>query len=262
MKITQTAMTHITAAEQALDKGNTKAAKAALAKSEKALGRLYDTPPLDALMNEFDEAITALAGDKPALQPMDLEPLRARITQFEAYVDPSVRAGVDEAGKKAESGDMAAARDELRAARRRVSIDMAFIPVEEAYVRVLAAQRALDKGNKEQASDLLENVPIVVSQLQISQPLVPIRFKLHAAAEAVAAGKNDVANQLLAEADREVQELEGLAKGTDLEKELVPIADEIERINQQAIAGTQPKAEQLRELARRTRDIGIDDDRS
>ena len=128
-------------------------------------------------------------------------------------------------------------------------------------MRVLAAQRALDKGNKEQASNLLENVPIVVSQLQISQPLVPIRFKLHAAAEAVAAGKNDVAKQLLAQADREVQELESLAKDTELSKELMPIADEIERINQQAIAGTQPKADQLRELARRTRDIGIDEDK-
>jgi hypothetical protein len=181
------------------------------------------------------------------------------MTSYQAYVDPEVTAGIEQARDRAKQGDAKGTEEALRLARNRVAIDMAFLPVEEAYVRVLGAQQALQTGDKETAARLLRTVPIVVSEVQISTPLVPIRFKLHAAAEAAEAKDWAQSRQLLTEANQQVQDLEKLAKDTQLSSELTPIADDLERISQQAKGGTNPAPDQIRQLAKRTRDIGGDD---
>jgi len=258
MQVTQQAMTHIAAAEQALDKGDKTAAKSALNRSEQLLKRLYDTPPLAAMMNEFDEAINALSGEKPAMEALDLAPLAASVRSYQAYIDPDVAAGVKEAQEKAKQGDAKATEDALRLARNRVAVDLALLPVEEAYVRVLGAQQALQKGDTKTASRLLSNVPIVVGEVQIRQPLVPVRFSLNAAAEAAEAKNWDRAQALLNQANQQVQQLESLAKDPALKQELMPISNDLQRMTRQARAGTNLQPNQIRELAKRTRSIGME----
>ncbi len=260
MKLSQQAMTHIAAAEKALDQNKKAAAKAALAKSQQSLSKLYNTPALLAMLNEFDEAINALSGEKPVVEPLDLAPLAASVSTYQAYLDPDVAAGVKQAQERAREGDKQGAQDALRLARNRVAVDVAFLPVEEAYTRVLAAQQALDNNNMKEAKRLLRNVPVVISQVQISRPLVPIRFKLQAAAEAADAQNWSRARTLLKEANRDVQHLESIAGTTDLKSELTPIANQLKTLSQQAQAGQQVEASQIRELAQRTRTLGEQQD--
>lgn len=257
MNLTQQAMTHIAAAEQALDKGDKTAAKSALNRSEQVLKRLYDTPPLQAMLNELDEAINALSGEKPALEALDLAPLSASVTSYQAYIDPDVVAGVNQAQQKQKQGDAKGTEEALRMARNRVAVDVALLPVEEAYVRVLGAQQALQKGDTQTASRLLSNVPIVVGEVQIRQPLVPVRFSLNAAAEAAEAKNWDRANALLNQANQQVQQLESAAKDPELKQELMPISNDLQRMTRQARAGTNLQPNQIRELAKRTRSIGM-----
>ena len=260
MNLTQQAMTHIAAAERALDKGDKTAAKSALDRSEQVLKRLYDTPPLAAMMNELDEAINALSGEKPALETLDLAPISASVTSYQAYIDPDVVAGVNQAQQKQKQGDAKGTEDALRMARNRVAVDVALLPVEEAYVRVLGAQQALQKGDTKTASRLISNVPIVVGEVQIRQPLVPVRFSLNAAAEAAEAKNWDRAHALLNQANQQVQQLESAAKDPELKQELMPISNDLQRMTRQARAGTNLQPNQIRELAKRTRSIGMEDE--
>lgn len=257
MKITQDAMTHIRAAEQALAKDNVAAAKSSLARSEQALEKLYDTPALAAVMNEIDEAIRKTSGEKPAMQPMDLAPLTASVRSYQAYLDPEVIAGVEDASDRAKKGDAQGTADALRLARNRMAIDVAFLPVEEAYVRVLAAQHALDSGDRDQATRVLRGLPIVVSEVEISTPLVPIRFKLHAAAAAVEQGDTKQAQTLLRDATQEIQAFEKQTARSPMASEVSRIVDDIERLNQRVRSGSSVQAADLRELAQRTRSIGV-----
>jgi hypothetical protein len=249
-------MTHIAAAEKALDQNTKSAAMSALAKSQQSLAKLYSTPALQAVLDELDEAIHAMSGEKLAVEPMDLAPLTASVSSYQAYLDPEVVAGVKQAQERAREGDQPGARDALRLARNRVAVDVAYVPVEEAYVRVLAAQQALDNNNMKDAKRLLRNVPVVISQVQISRPLVPIRFKLQAAAAAADAQNWARSRTLLRQANQDVQQLESVAGTTELKSELTPIADQVKKLSQQAQAGQQVEASQIRELAQRTRTIG------
>lgn len=256
MEASQEAMKHITAAQQALDDGKRSAAKSALAKSKSALDRLYKTPPATALVNELDEMVNALTGKQPALEVVDLAPLSAQVSSYQAYLDPEVKANIDEAERRQSKGDRQGAADALRLARNRVAIDLAFLPVEEAYVRVLAAQQALSSGDLDSARSLLRNLPIIVGEMQVSTPLVPVRFKLHAAAEAADAKQWDRTRALLKEANQTVQRLETLAGDAELRADITAIGDDLDRMSKQTAT---PRADQIRELAKRTRDLGSDD---
>jgi hypothetical protein len=252
MQLTQQAMTHIAAAQQALKDNKVAAAKSALTKSKQALDRLYDTPPVTALLNEFDEALNALAGKTPALETLDLAPLTASISSYTSYVDPEVLAGVETAKQQAKKGDAKGTEEALRLARDRVAVDMAFVPVEEAYVRVLAAQQALQNGDTKQALSLIRNVPVVVADMQLSRPLVPIRADLQAAAAAADANQPDRSRKLLQNANAQMQQLESVAKSSELSSQLSPIADDLQELAKEQ----KPKATQIRELAKRTRSVG------
>ena len=92
----------------------------------------------------------------------------------------------------------------------------------------------------------------------LSRPLVPIRFTLNAAAEAAEARQWDRAKTLLGEANRDVQRLETMSANTQMESDLTPIANEVERLSKQAQASKQPDARQIREVANRTRTLGGD----
>lgn len=260
MQTTQTALTHISAAETALQDNKIKAAKSALAKSEKALEKLYNAPALAPVVNEIDQAIESVDREEQDLETLDLAPLGATVRSYKAYVDPAVIAGVEQARQSAQQGDKKATREALELARSKVAVDVAMLPVEDAYVRVLAAQHALDAGDRDTAKRLLRNVPIVVAEVQMSRPLVPIRFKLNAAAEAAEAQNFKRAETLLREVNQDMQRLETASKGTDLAPELEPIANEIEQISKQARSGEELQPQEIREIAQRTRSIGADEE--
>lgn len=257
MKITQTAMTHIRAAQTAIDRNNIKAAKTALQKSENELERLYDTPALSAFLNEIDEVLRTADGQKPAVKPLDLAPLSASLTTYQAYVDPDVVAGIKDAQERAKRGDVEGAREALHLARNRVALDVAFLPVEEAYVRVLAAQQALDAGDKKVASRMLAQLPIMVTEVQVSRPLVPLRFKLHAAAEAAEAGNWKRSQQLVSEVNQELQGLERMSGKAKAASELTAIADDVEKLQKRMTGDNRPSADEIRQLAERTKPTDV-----
>lgn len=259
MTITQNAMTHIAAADRALDQGKKAAARSALVKSEKELSKLYNQPALGPVMAELDRAIDSASRKGAQADGLDLAPLTTTVRSYQAYLDPSVSAGIERAKERAQSGDTKGTEEALRLARNRVAIDTAFIPVEDAYVRVVAAQHALDKGNVKQASRLLDSVPIIVSELQISQPLLPVRFNLHAAAEAAESGKWDQAETLLSRVDEDLQRLEKASVGEAQTTELASISDDVERLHQDVTAGKNPPPAQIRQLAQRIEAFGADE---
>ena len=126
----------------------------------------------------------------------------------------------------------------------------------DAGLRVLAAQQALSSGDLDSARSLLRNLPIIVGEMQVSTPLVPVRFKLHAAAEAADAKQWDRTRALLKEANQTVQRLETLAGDAELRADITAIGDDLDRMSKQTAT---PRADQIRELAKRTRDLGSDD---
>jgi len=102
---------------------------------------------------------------------------------------------------------------------------------------------------------MLRNVPIVVSEIQVSRPLVPVRVELQAAAAAADAKQWEKAKSLLGDANRQIQQLT-----TTADKEtkglLSPVADQLNQLTQQAQSGTNPRAADIRAVAERTRSIG------
>jgi hypothetical protein len=263
MKITEQAMAHITAAQVALAKGDKAAANKALTQSARSLGKLYDAPELAAILNQLDEAIASAEGEgkakggkQPAAQGLDLAPLSATIRHHQVYVDPAVVAGIDEAAAKAKQGDPQAAADALRLARNRIAIDVAFLPVENAYLRVLAAQQAIDQGNMKQAQRFLQEVPIVVAELQLSTPLVPVRFKLNAAALAAEEGNWERSEALIREATDDLQAIERMSKGTPSAQEVSAFVDDVEQLGRQMDSQPRPQPQQIRELAKRSQNLG------
>ncbi len=256
MKITEQAMTHITAARTALAKGDKAAAKRALTQSAASLRKLYDAPELGAVLNQVDEAIASMEGQGAKKPVVNLAPLSASVRRYQLYLDPSVAAGIDEAAAKAKQGDREAAAESLRLARNRMAIDVAYVPVEDAYVRVLAAQQAIDRGDVKQARRFLQNVPIVFAELQLSSPLVPVRFKLNAAALAAEEGNWERSQQLVHEATTELQSIERMSRGTPAASEVSAFVDDVEQLDRQIGSDARPEAQRIRELAKRTQDLG------
>lgn len=256
MKISQNAMTHVAAAQRAIAKGDKKAAKSAIDQSQRALKKLYDAPPMQTVLNEIDEAIVSAQRGKQALKALDLAPLAASVRRYQAYIDPSVAAGIDEAAQKAEQGDATGTADALRLARNRMAVDVAFLPVEEAYVRVLAAETALAEGDMKRAGKILQSVPIVIAEVQVGTPLVPVRFKLNAAALAAQEGNWKRSQTLISEATNEMQSFEKQSKQSPMAQEVSTLVDEMEKLDRQMGTQSRPDPEQIRELANRTLEIG------
>lgn len=263
VQITQRAMAHVAAAQTALRDQDPKAAKRALQASERELVQLYGAPALPKLIDGIDDAIANLEGAKAeagkpgAVVPrdVDLAPLDASIQTYRSYLDPEIVAGVQRAKQQASQGDLEGSTSSLRMVRERVAVEMAFVPVEEAYVRVLAAERALERGNVAQASKFLDGVPVIVSEVQISQPLVPVRFKLRAAAIAADEGNLTRSQQLLESANQDLQRLEQVQPKSDAARDITALSDQLDQLEQQAQQGDLD-AQRVRELAQQTQDIG------
>jgi len=265
MKTTRQALASIDDAQQAIRNNDAKKARAALHTADTQLQQLYKTPALFAIINEVDEAIASASQDKPSLQPMNLAPVAAELRQYQELVDPKISTDMESAKKAADQGDRKTAADKLTLVRDRLAMDVALLPVEEAYVRVLAAERALDNKDLKMAGRLLRDVPVVVAEVQVSRPLVPIRFQLSSAAAAIEAGNMSRAKQLVSQANDELQQVTKLPGDKQLESELTNVAKRVSQLNSQLQKSdsehpqAKPTAQQVRQLAHDLRNLGESD---
>lgn len=257
----QQAVTHIGAAVSALEKNDAKAAQSALSAAEKSLSSLYEGSGTKELAGEMQKAERG--------ETTDLAPLVAHVEQMSTYLDPKVVAGVKSAQQKMESGDQQGASEQLRLAHTALVADVAMLPVESAYARVLAAARQLDKGEADDALRMLRNVPVQMNQIVVSAPLVPVRFEMRAAGAAAEAGKWDEARQLLDRATSQLQQVAsnvpmssrtGAQQASDdqngkqqRKQPLQPVLSKAKDLQRQLSQGKKPKPQAFRDLAAQTR---------
>lgn len=256
LRLCQQVIAHVAAAELAIDRGDVAAARRALDLSQRSLRRLRAAPALAAVIDELDTAISRLQGREVAAA-IELAPLTATVRGYQAFIDPAVVEGVAEAESRARRNDRLGSASALKLARHRMAVDVAFLPIEEAQVHVLAAQQALDDGDPALAARVLRGVPLTVSQARVSTPLVPVRFKLNAAALAAEQGDWGRARLLVRGATELIDELEMAAKGTPTGARLNPIVDEVQALDKQLDLGTRPPPEDIRQAALRTRGLEL-----
>lgn len=170
-------------------------------------------------------------------------------------MDPEVTAQVEEAERQLKKGDQKAAEQQLRLARQRLAADVALLPIEDAYARVQAARGELRDGHPAQAQRLLRNVPVLITHLQTTAPLVPVRFNLRAAAMAAEKGEWDRAKELVGQATRSLEQVAAAPAPSELDKELKPIVDRAKKLQSRLDKGQKPRPKEMRDLARQTRSL-------
>ncbi len=253
-RINKQAIAQIKIARRSLGRGETLDAVAALKRSERMLRKTQDAPAVRRVVEEIDDAISVLEAD-PETEPVDLDTLAEVVRKNRSKLDPAVAEHVTEAERAAEIGDNEGAAKSLQLAKELVR-DAGGGQSDDTYVRVLAAQRALANKDVSRATKILDGIPAIASDRRVSEPLVPVRTKLEAAATASEAGKWDRASNLITQAREELDEIEDLAGEEPIAAEIADIDDELEKIDNQIEAGDRPSARKLRELARRTRVLG------
>lgn len=157
------ALESIVAAGRAIDRKDDVTAKKELASAKKTLDQLYGSSPGADVVKEMDRVQADLATKE---RGVDFAPLTALVTQSKTFLDPEVVAGIREAEKASKEGKTDEASDALRLARQAVIADVALLPVEAAYARVVAAQTMLGEGNREDARRMIAGVPIEMAQFE------------------------------------------------------------------------------------------------
>jgi hypothetical protein len=170
------------------------------------------------------------------------------VAENQTYMDPEVVANVNKAQSQAKSGDSRAAEESLRLARQKLVSDVALLPIEDAYSRVVAARSELQAGRRENALQLLQGVPVVIAQVQVSAPLVPARFDLRAAAAAAEDNNWQRAEQLVGQAEKQLQDVS--ATGGSAAKNIKPLAERADKLQARMRSSNQkPKPREIRALA-------------
>jgi hypothetical protein len=111
---------------------------------------------------------------------------------------------------------------------------------------VLAARVELEAGRQQNALQLLQKLPVVLTEVQVSAPLVPVRFNIRAAAAAAEAKDWQRAQDLLAQADTQ---LDQVVSSGQVGKELRPVADRTDKMRARMESGNKPKPREIRALA-------------
>lgn len=253
MKQARSAFSSITQAQVAIEGNQIDQARQHLNQAEKTLKTLSVSAPARQVVEKLGESLAQLHAEA---RDIDFAPLIAQVRQQAVYLDPQVVANVEEAEKAYKQGDSKQAEDTLRLAQQSLVADVALLPVESAHARVLAAQLLLQRNDPAAASRMLGGLPITVTEVQISSPLVPVRFNLRAAAAAAEAKEWKAAENLLDTAAAQLQQLERSADG-EAARLIEPIADQAEKLQKQVDQGKQPKPQDLRNLAQRTRQLNL-----
>ncbi len=248
----QAALSHIESAQQALQKGDDTKAKEALTASRTELERLYIANPASPTLKALDKAAQGTENG------LDLAPLMSDVSTRQIYLDPKLVAGIKDADSKAKAGDKMGAQDQLRLAREQLVADMAFLPVEDAYARVLASKELLDGNQREQAQRMLKDVSIAMTSASVGAPLVAARFDLRTAAAAVEAKNWSEVRSLLDSAANRLREVSSASvSGSKAKAALDPIAGEAEKLQKRVDGGEKPSASELRALAEKTRAASV-----
>lgn len=244
---------NITAAQQALGKKDDETARQRLARARQILEELYSSAQGSDVLEEVQKAHEGVAQGQEGI---DFAPLSAVVQNRQVFMDPQVVAGVDKAQKQYQDGNARQSSETLRLAQDALVTDMALLPVEASYARVIAAQSLLEEGKREEAGRLLGGVPITLQEWQVRSPLVTVRFNLRAAAAAADAKDPTQVQTLITTASTQFQQVMQAAQ-SDFAKQLKPIGDQLKRLRTQAENGKQVKGDDLRSLADRTRDLSV-----
>jgi hypothetical protein len=260
-------MAHLDAATQAIRQGDDKSARNLLDSMSSTLRTMYENAPGREVLNKMNRPQEQAAAGKPAGSPEGsgaaagsgggspgggpseaYAPIAAVVTENQTYLDPDVVANVEKAKSQAQAGNSRAAEESLRLARQKLVSDVALLPIEDAYSRVVAARDELQAGRRENALQLLQNVPVVIAQVQASAPLVPARFDLRAAAAAAEEDNWQRAEQLVGQAGKQLQDVS--AAGGAAAKAMKPLAERADKLQSRMRSSNQkPKPREIRALA-------------
>jgi len=261
---TKRILAHLDAATRAIQQGDTKQAGDLLDQTATTLRSLYENVPGRSVLNSMNtqqkaSSHTADAGTGGKASATGnsttggktneiYAPIAATVAEQSVYLDPQVVANVKKAESQAHAGNEQAAQSSLKLAREGLVADIALLPVEDAYSRVLAARSELEAGRRENALQLLQNVPIVLSEVQMSAPLVPAQFDLRAAAAAAEKQDWQRAQQLVGEAQKRLDEV--TSTGGKAGSAIQPLAQRADKLETRLRSSSQkPKAAEIRALA-------------
>lgn len=240
-QLSRTALTQIALAMGALEDKDRDRADQALSAAAGHLRQIYDAVPSRDLLRLLAHTDAA----------DDLAPILAQVHQQAIYLDPRIVDNVDQADEKSRGGDRAGAQEDLAEAQRLLAEDVASAPVEDAYARVVAASADLRRGDAERALRLLRQVPNVLDRVDVSAPMVPVRFSLRAAAAAADKGKWDQARTLMDQATGGLDQIVEVARA--VRKDLLPVVNRAHDLQQRIAGGRKIRPQQLRALAQSTR---------
>jgi hypothetical protein len=251
-QMTRMAQAHINEAIAAIERGDTARADQLLAESARMLRQLYAGTPGVHLVRQIDRADARLRTGTDQEQPRgaELGPLAAQVKQA-AYLDPRVGARIKDAQSRSSEGDNDGARASLHLAREALVSDVALLPIEEAYVRVEAARTDLREGHREIAERLLRSTPMVLEEVQMEKPLVPVRFDLRSAAVAAEQGNWPRARELVDQAAGRLDTLDTTGDPR-LVQEIRPLSEKVDQLRDRIDGGNKPRPRELRELAQHT----------
>lgn len=237
-------------ARRDLAEGDHAAADGKLQDARRMLGKMFEGAPAGRLA----AGMSALEGKlRQGEKGIDFAPLDAEVREVSLYLDPQVVAGVEQA-KRESKEDPRKAADTLRLARDRLVLDVAMLPVEAAYARVVAAKALLAEGNVAHARRLLDVVPVTLAEVELTAPIAAARFDLRVAAAAAAAKDWKRAERLV---DRAAESLRAASRGAEgeLAKELEPVSRRATELEERIDGATPVEPKEIRELAQRTTSI-------
>ncbi len=242
-ELSRAALTQVATAMSAIEENDHNRADGALAEAATELLQIYDAVPARDLLRLLWQADAV----------DELAPILAQAHQQAVYLDPEVVRSVDRADEKARTGDRAGAQENLVMAQRQLGEDVACAPIEDAYARVVAARAELRGGNSDRALRLLRQVPLVVDRVDVSAPMVPVRFSLRAAAAAAARGNWDQARTLVNQAAGALEQIASAPSASGVQNELKPVVSRARVLQKRFDSGRRVRPQQLHELAQRTR---------
>jgi hypothetical protein len=239
MQKANSALAQIDQAVNDIHDGSTAQAEGLLQQSANTLRALYENVPGRSVVNQMNTAHTK----------NDYAPLMTTLATEQVYLDPQVVANVKQAQQHQQAGNQQQAQQNLQLARDKMIADVALLPVEDAFSRVVAARSELQAGRTDNALELLNDLPLMLTQVQVSAPLVPVRFDLRAAADAAQHGDWSRATQLLDQADKQLQAVAAAGQGSKQASQLKPLVNRADQLSARADSKQKPRPREINALA-------------
>lgn len=242
----------LAAAERALAAGDEEAARTALGAATSTLATLLAEAPGAALATELGGVAAAL--QLPDADGAALRSLAAEVRAMEPVLPPAAVTRVADAAARMEAGDADAATRALLEARELLLVDLALLPIEQAFARSRAALAELDAGDPARALALVQGVPAAIAQTRGEAPLVSTRLRLRAAAHHAAQREWVEAEALLNEASDALADVRATA-GPPLARRIDALGARIAALRETIAGGHFPPAARFRQVAESARGV-------